>query len=498
MAADLQIIDGFEALRAEFIAENPGLRPNTSVIPGREITDPQNPPALKTPDVLQAWLCARVGLATSSSEERRWLRTLVRLAMRGGAGEGAGQVAEAREGSLTALLRKHPKLIEQARRVAEAVGEMEDDGGVVQPPGSGAGPRRDPVAHAKAWVKGLGGLGDIGGLRVWKFMRLLGEEVVVPERAVRRFLYRLGVLGGEKFSGAADALAFVSAIQGLSRLTGIGVAELDRLMAWHSGRAAGLSGGGRCAAKPRCSLCPLTAGCAWFRFRGEDGADGAASREAASADRLKLRWRDQGLDEMTDAELLAFAMGLGGDSDQATRTADDLMRRFGGLREIYAASLSELTAFRSIGEARARQIKAAFEIGLRLAGKSLVRGAPVNGSEDVWLAYRERYRHIPQEHFIILLLDTKNRLIKAEIVSKGTLSGSLAHPREVFKQAVRHSASAVILMHNHPSGDPEPSPEDFAVTEQLCDAGRILGIRVLDHVILGESEYFSFKDKGAM
>lgn len=496
MAADLQIIDGFETLRAEFIAENPGLPPNTSAIPGQHVTDSGERPALKTPDVVQAWICARVGLTGRSSEERQWLRTLVRLATQDAGG--AGQVAEAAEGSLSALLRKHPKLIEEARRVAKAARKMEDEDAVVQAPGPGAGPRRDPVVQAKAWAKAIGGLGEIGGLRVWKFMCLLGDEIVVPEHAVRRFLFRLGLLDVEKFSGLADASAFVSAVQALSRLTGMEIAELDRLMAWHSGRVRGLSGGGLCVAKPRCSLCPLAAGCAWFRFRGTDGAMGGASKESASADRLKLRWRDQGLDEMSDAELLTFAMGLGGDSEQVARTADDLIRRFGGLREIDAASLSELTAFRSIGEARARQIKAAFEIGRRLSGKSLVRGDPVNGSEDVWLAFRERYRHIPQEHFIVLLLDTKNRLIKAEIVSKGTLSGSLAHPREVFKQAVRHSASAVILMHNHPSGDPEPSPEDFVVTEQLCEAGRILGIRVLDHVILGESEYFSFKDEGAM
>jgi DNA repair protein RadC len=105
---------------------------------------------------------------------------------------------------------------------------------------------------------------------------------------------------------------------------------------------------------------------------------------------------------------------------------------------------------------------------------------------------------VPQEHFIVLLLDTKNRFMAHRIVSRGTLDSSAAHPREVFKEAIRESASAVILMHNHPSGDPEPSPEDRSVTRQLVEAGAILGIRVLDHLILGRGRYYSFRDGGEM
>ncbi len=127
---------------------------------------------------------------------------------------------------------------------------------------------------------------------------------------------------------------------------------------------------------------------------------------------------------------------------------------------------------------------------------ALAPGDPIRCSEDIWRAYRGRFRNLPQEHFVIVLLDSKNRILRDHIVSKGSLTGSMAHPREVFQQAIRHAASGVILMHNHPSGDASPSREDKDVTDRLKEAGEILGIRVLDHVVLGADDYYSFKDEG--
>jgi DNA repair protein RadC len=122
-------------------------------------------------------------------------------------------------------------------------------------------------------------------------------------------------------------------------------------------------------------------------------------------------------------------------------------------------------------------------------------GEPIACSNDVWRAYRARFLYLPQEHFVIILLDAKHRVITDQIVSKGTLTGSLAHPREVFAAAVRHAAAGIILLHNHPSGDPAPSHDDRSVTRRLKEAGEILGIKVLDHIILGADRFYSFSDE---
>jgi len=219
---------------------------------------------------------------------------------------------------------------------------------------------------------------------------------------------------------------------------------------------------------------------------------------APATQKLKHRFDSKGGENLDESELLALFF-QGPQSGQApVELAELLLRRFGGLKGIDASSLAELQEFKGIGESKARQIKAAFELGRRLAAQPIQNGEPIGSSRDVYLAFRSRYRHIPQEHFITLLLDTKNRLIETCIVSKGSLNGSLTHPREVFKQAVRHSAAGVILIHNHPSGDPAPSNEDISVTKQLAEAGKILGIRVLDHIILGSETYYSFRDENRM
>ena len=204
-----------------------------------------------------------------------------------------------------------------------------------------------------------------------------------------------------------------------------------------------------------------------------------------------------GAENLADAELLALFLQSAAEGG-GIKLAERLIKKFGGFKEMMSAAPAEFEGIKGIGAGRARQIMAALELGRRLAENPLHPGDAIDCSNDIWLAYRSRYRHTPQEHLILILLDTRNRVMEAKLVSKGTLSGSPAHPREVFKRAVHQSASGVILLHNHPSGDPTPSSEDFAVTKQLADAGRILGIRVLDHIILGDETYYSFKDEGRL
>lgn len=151
-----------------------------------------------------------------------------------------------------------------------------------------------------------------------------------------------------------------------------------------------------------------------------------------------------------------------------------------------------------IGPAKAAQLKAAIEIGKRALAHPLSTGQPIRSSRDVFQAYAPRLRDLRHETFQLLLLDAKHALIRETTISEGTLTASLVHPREVFSIAVRESAAAVICVHNHPSGDPTPSSEDRVLTRRLQEAGEVLGIPVLDHVVIGDGRYISFADRGWM
>jgi DNA repair protein RadC len=141
---------------------------------------------------------------------------------------------------------------------------------------------------------------------------------------------------------------------------------------------------------------------------------------------------------------------------------------------------------------------AAFELGRRCAGSHLPEGAALRGPQDVFRHFGPRLRRLSQERFVVVLLDGRHRVLGEEMVSQGTLTASLVHPREVFRPALRASAAAVVLVHNHPSGDPTPSAEDRAVTDRLARAGEILGVRVLDHVVVAERGYVSLREQGAL
>lgn len=478
MPTDLQIIDGYERLRSEFVESNP-----SASLAGAASAALDRRPGVD--EALEAWLKTTLGLDGASGQERRWLRSLARLA---GDENAALTATESNDAGLASLLRRHRGLVARARKAAARLREMSaSNGGVKLSP---APP--NAAAEADAWAKALPG---IGGLKSWRMLEHLGRPVVVPDQPIQRFFWRLGLLEETK-SGAEIFAQTAACIEKSLQLTGMNASELALLLGWHTRATPHLFGGHRCGAKPDCEGCPFSAGCAWVRFGGNSRAseiDEVLAHE--EAERLRRAWEEQDAAEMSDADLLATLL-QGQRGERPLRLAEDLLRRFDGLKGLDLASLEELTQFKGIGPARARMIKSALELGRKLSLQPLKRGFQITQSEEVWRAYRDRFRHVPQEHFIVLLLDTKNRLIQTHIVSKGSLNSSSAHPREVFKQAVRQSASGVILMHNHPSGDPEPSPEDHAVTDQLTEAGKVLGIRVLDHLILGSESYYSFRDNG--
>lgn len=198
---------------------------------------------------------------------------------------------------------------------------------------------------------------------------------------------------------------------------------------------------------------------------------------------------------LSDAQLLAIIIRNGKSGRTALDLGRELLERFAGLAGIGQAGIREICEVEGIGPAKAAEIKAAIEIGRRYQRPSLA-GASFCSSQDVVEYYRPRMKDLKKEVFRCALLDTKNRIIRDDEVSVGSLSASIVHPRDTFKSAIRESAAAVIFVHNHPSGDTKPSQEDILLTRRLVQAGDVLGIQVLDHIIVGDGTHFSFRDNG--
>jgi DNA repair protein RadC len=206
----------------------------------------------------------------------------------------------------------------------------------------------------------------------------------------------------------------------------------------------------------------------------------------------------QGPSALSDAELLAILLRAGHPSrgETALDQARALLARFGSLRRLDRASWRGLCAHHGIGPAKAAQIKAALELAKRFNEEPLRPGCPLGSSRDVYRHYRGRLATLRHEAFYVVLLDAKNRFLCDVKVSEGSLSAAIVHPREVFRPVIEESAAAVILVHNHPSGDPTPSAEDVAITARLRQVGDIMGVKVLDHLVIGAGCYTSFVERG--
>ena len=219
-------------------------------------------------------------------------------------------------------------------------------------------------------------------------------------------------------------------------------------------------------------------------------------RSRALGDGPRERLYSCGSSALSDAELLALIFRTGGRGSDALGTARRLLDRARGLVSLASLTPTEITREPGLGIAKAAALTAAFELGRRLAARRLVPGVAVSGPADVYAHFHPRLRDDRQECFATLLLDSRRRLIREFWVTRGTLTASLVHPREVFRGALREAAAAIVLVHNHPSGDPEPSPEDREVTERLVRVGALIGIPVVDHVVIAETGYRSLRSEG--
>jgi DNA repair protein RadC len=217
-------------------------------------------------------------------------------------------------------------------------------------------------------------------------------------------------------------------------------------------------------------------------------------------DRPREKLLARGSHALSDTELLAIILRNGNAStgESAIDHARLLLGRFGGLKGMDEAAASEFGKIKGIGPAKIAQIKASLELARRLVSQRWEPGQSLRSSEDVFRHFRQDLEKEKRELFYVVLLNNKNKKIRDVKISEGSLTASLVHPREVYNPVIRESAAAVIFVHNHPSGDPAPSPEDIEITRRLKEVGDVMGVRVLDHVVVGRDRYFSFNDKGML
>ncbi|HZO89105.1 MAG TPA: DNA repair protein RadC [Chthonomonadaceae bacterium] len=223
-----------------------------------------------------------------------------------------------------------------------------------------------------------------------------------------------------------------------------------------------------------------------------------AIRELPCNERPRERLQHYGASVLSTAELLAIQLRIGTQERSALGLAELLLSHFEGLRGIANASIEQLSRVKGIGPVKAVEIAAAFELGKRLAALSEEAKPVIHSPQDVANLLLPELRDVKKEHFKAILLDTKNQVLKIVTVSVGTLDSSLVHPREVYKDAILASAASLIVAHNHPSGDPTPSAEDKRVTQRLAEAGQIVGIDLLDHIIIGDNRWVSLKERGLL
>lgn len=214
------------------------------------------------------------------------------------------------------------------------------------------------------------------------------------------------------------------------------------------------------------------------------------------SERPREKLYSQGVEALSNAELIAILIRTGSKEDSAIELARKLIQLDDrGIAFLADVTLQELTEIKGIGDSKACQILAAIELGKRVNRRGPFDKIKVTSPEILAELLMQEMRYLSKEHFKIAILDTKNQILTIENISVGTLNASIVHPRDVFKVAIKKNANSIILIHNHPSGDTTPSNEDINITNRLIDAGNLIGIKVLDHIIIGDNKYLSFKEK---
>ena len=319
----------------------------------------------------------------------------------------------------------------------------------------------------------------------------LAPSTLVKSKPVRRMLYRIGALRsrqpGKKTHEDAEA-----ALWHVADSLDLGVVEVGHVFQTFAGAGADGDAAGICTDEPKCDECLLGETCRHYANRQP------TLKELPESERPRERLLSIGPSALSDAELLALLINEGQESRTAIDLARVLLARAGGLRELASMTVAELKETSGIGDAKAARLIAAFAVAKRYATTPIKQGAAFRCSRDIYLHFAEDLRDEKREVFTCCFLDAKHRFLGEQRISIGTLMSSPVAPREVFRPAIRAAAQAVIFVHNHPSGDPMPSPDDLNITRRLVEVGKTIGIRVIDHVVIGNNEFYSFADKNLL
>ncbi|MET3658974.1 DNA repair protein RadC [Sporosarcina psychrophila] len=221
-------------------------------------------------------------------------------------------------------------------------------------------------------------------------------------------------------------------------------------------------------------------------------------RDVHIADRPRERLIRQGAESLSNQELIAILLRTGTKQESVLVLANRILSSFDKIQDLKDATIEELMLVKGVGKAKAVQILAAAEIGKRMYRKHSEGRYTIRSPEDAAAYLMTDMASLNQEHFVVLFLNVKNEVLHKQTIFIGSLNSSIVHPREIFREAVKRSAASIVVAHNHPSGNPSPSPEDIEVTKRLIEAGSIMGIEVLDHVIIGDHQFLSLKEKGYM
>ena len=208
------------------------------------------------------------------------------------------------------------------------------------------------------------------------------------------------------------------------------------------------------------------------------------------------KFKQYGVDYLSDTELMAILLRTGTKSANVLELASTLIGETNHLLHLYEHTYESLQAIHGIGEIKAIQILTLLELSRRIAATSYDVSEPLTSPGAIAGRFMESMRHQKKERLLAIYLDAKCRVMSHEMVSEGSLTASIVHPREVYKGAINKSAHSIVVMHNHPSGDPTPSKEDIAITKRLYEAGEVLGIRLLDHIVIGDTVFVSLKEEG--
>lgn len=387
-------------------------------------------------------------------------------------------------------------IIYEVHPAGKKFNELEED---VQN-GKSVSPRGEDVPrlhdHVRLYANLLATLEkSIDGARLGELfthLRASGESRQLPVEAdteVPRMLLRLGLVGASQ-TPTVRAKRAEDIIRETAEQVGRTPAQVSLVFRLFAAGMYGIMPRPVCGATPLCRECRLTKECEYYNSPPKR----PASENIPPAKRLVR----EGAGAVSDIEVISLLLGGKACRKTHVELARMLLERFGSLRGIAMTTYTELVSLRGVSEGAGLRLAAVSAYLQRAAAEKRASGPAVRSGKDFYDLYHQSYRDLKKEIFTVVLLDQKNRVMKDVRVSEGTLTASLVHPREVFRPAIREAAAAVAFVHNHPSGDSTPSPEDKAITKRLCETADLVGIRVLDHVIIGEDTYTSFVDKGLM